>query len=559
MNVPRPSRVVAIARRDLVRELGGTRGLLFWAVTLLLLIPSATVRIDLPDPKTAPPRAVWVSGEVPEAVLALPHVHKRDRHGFLAFKSEADGTLVVRTQELDRVVRSALDGDTPELAISLPLPEPAIPGRTILFALISASVLTGAVSESIGGERSQRTLQALLSASVTRDEVVLGKWLAWAGYGALAGLGAALLALALGRVELGWWLLPMPTVAGGTVALAMYLSRHATDVVGGAAVSLRYLPAVLAGTGLLAWFISDDYLLLAAALPIGGALIAAGDTWGDPLTAVIATLSTLGFSAAAIAVTARSLERPAPPPYTLVELAKEAGFVAFFAAISWWTPLAAPLLWGAAGNPIITDNLPRWPGVLAGAAGLLVITGIRAGRVLDPLRELSVARAPAVAWVAAIATGAALALIPEVSALVPMPEAQLLADARLRISAGLQPTWAGPLTLLTTILGQELLFRGWLQRLVGPVIATLAFVLVTGPLDPLYTLLVGGSLAALTAFAGGSILPALGARLVWALAALVLPPVAAGPALALGLVMLAVLAGVVRTGHRTTPGGPLER
>ncbi|MER2507888.1 MAG: hypothetical protein ABTQ27_03915, partial [Amaricoccus sp.] len=92
---------------------------------------------------------------------------------------------------------------------------------------------------------------AEIAAAVTREEIVLGKWLAWAGYGVFAAMSAATVSIALGRVEPGWWLFPLPTVAMGSVALALYLVRHTTDVVSGAATSLRVLPALLTITGLL--------------------------------------------------------------------------------------------------------------------------------------------------------------------------------------------------------------------------------------------------------------------------------------------------------------------
>ena len=47
-------------------------------------------------------------------------------------------------------------------------------------------------------------------------------------------------------------------------------------------------------------------------------------------------------------------------------------------------PIVGPILWGLAGNPLLTDGLPRAPGVRAGALALLLITLVRAARVLDP-------------------------------------------------------------------------------------------------------------------------------------------------------------------------------
>ncbi|MBW1877734.1 MAG: ABC transporter permease subunit [Deltaproteobacteria bacterium] len=547
MNVPRPTRIGAIARRDLVQELRGRRGWVFGAVTAVLLIPAATLRIDIPRAEDWPIRPVSVTGEVPQGVADLSNVYPTAGPAQIAFRRDADGSLVARTQTVPKEIRAVLDGDTPQVKVTLLDHEMPSPGRSLLFALISASVLTGAVSESIGGERSRRTLQALLSAAITRGEVILGKWLAWAGYGGGVALLAALLAILLGRVEAGWWLLPLPTVAAGTVALAIYLSRHAKDVVGGATVSLRYLPAVLAGTGMVAWYFGDTHPLFGASLPIGGALLAAGNTWPGPATALVATASTLSFSAVALALAARSLEQPPETPASWTKHAWEAFLVAAVAGLSWWAPLIAPMLWGVAGNPVITETLPRGPGVVAGATALLLMSVVRAGRAETPWQDLGLTRPPPKTWLLAAVVGVAIAFTAAVSGMVPLPNTALLSAARIRLAAGLQPLWVGVPGFLLCITAQELLYRGWLLRMVGPALATLVFVLVHGPLDPIRALLVGGSLAAITVAAKGSVLPALLARLVWAAAGTMTFSYAPGTSLVVGVILLGALWVYART------------
>lgn len=539
----RPARILAIARRDLFQELKGRRGALFGAVTALLLMPVAAIRVDLPAPGERPARETWVAGDVPEEVVALPRVRPTDGPAQMVFQRQADGRLVVRTQHMPPTIRAALDGPSPQVSLEEVDSPLYLPGRTLLFALISASVLTGAVSESIGGERSRRTLQSLLSAAVSRGEIVTGKWLAWTGYGALAALLTAGVALLLGRVEPGWWLLPLPTVAAGTVALAMYLSRHARDVVGGATVSLRYLPAVLSGTGVVAWYLGGEVSFLAgAALPIGGALLAAGDAWPGAAPAVVGALSTGLFTATLLWATGRDLERAPRPPPTWLTRAREAGLVALVAGVAWWCPLAAPLLWGAAGNPLLTETLPRAPGVWAGATALLLMSVVRSGKVDEPRRELGLVRPRAGWWKPAVVAAVGLVVASAASGLVPLPEESLVAAAGLRISAGLNPLWAGIPAFLLAVVAQELLYRGWLQRLVGPLWGTAVFVLVHGPLDPMWALFLGGSLAAVTRSAGGSVLPAIGVRVLWAVTGPA--PSGIGPAmgLAVGAVLIAILA-----------------
>ena len=56
------------------------------------------------------------------------------------------------------------------------------PRRGLLLALLAVSGLLAPIASSIGTERSQRTLGTLLAAAVTPLEIVLGKWLAWAGF-----------------------------------------------------------------------------------------------------------------------------------------------------------------------------------------------------------------------------------------------------------------------------------------------------------------------------------------------------------------------------------------
>ena len=157
-----------------------------------------------------------------------------------------------------------------------------MPNRSILFALVAASVLTGAIAKSSLGERTNRTLQALLTAAITRMELVTGKWLAWAAYGATAASFATLLSLCVGTTVPGWWVLPLPLVPATTVALGLFMVRHATDRVSGATISLRMLPAVLSILAITAYFIGDYAPLLGAAVPLGGALITIGQVWPGP-------------------------------------------------------------------------------------------------------------------------------------------------------------------------------------------------------------------------------------------------------------------------------------
>jgi len=313
-------------------------------------------------------------------------------------------------------------------------------------------------------------------------------------------------------------------------------------------VSLRYLPAVLAGTGLAAWYFGDTNPYNGALVPIGGALLAAGDAWPGAAPALLATASTGAFTAVMLTLTARDLDQPPEPPDNVWQRAREAMIVAAVAALAWWAPLVGPVLWGLAGNPLVTEGLARAPGVRAASLALWLMTLVRAARVLDPRTDLGLTPARPAAWGMALVAGVALATTPVLSTLVALPDGVFLAAARPRLDVALHPEWVGPLGLLLAIGAQEVLFRGWLQRLVGPFFGTLAFVVVTGPLAPGQAFVVGATLAAVTHLAGGSVLPAIAARLVWAIAAGAMAPVSPAVALIVGLGVSAAAAVAARYG-----------
>ncbi len=506
----RPARVIAIARRDLALELSGRRGWILPLILVGLLAPTTVARVPLP--RAPQPVSLRVRGEVPQAVQALEFVQDDDRPQ-LDFRRD-DGVLIVRANGIRDDVRAALDGEAPALQVKRAIRPIRLPGRTLLFALISASTLTGAVSSSMAGERAAGTLVGLLAAAVTRLEVVAGKWLAWGGLGALASVLAACSAMAMGRVTPGWWLLPLPVVAPATVALGFWLVRRATDVVTGTTVSLRVLPAVLSITGLGAWFLGRVDPLLGASVPLGGALVAAGGTWDGLLAPLVALCSSMALSLACLWMTARDLEdapREAPPGRTL----RAASVTTALAAGVWWLPILSPILWGAAGNPTLTDDLPRAAGVVAGGLGLALLALSGAASTPSILQALGLKRSPDVRWIAGgVFAGVVLALVP-VSGWAALPVSPSWAAVVERLGAasgGLALSGAGSTAAL---LGQELFFRGWVQHRWGPLAAVLAYVVVITPLDPLAGLLVGGVSTGLVHGGRCGVWPALAAHATW--------------------------------------------
>jgi hypothetical protein len=507
--VIRPARIAAVARLDLRTELKGRQGVLLPAILAGLLLPVAAVP-DLTN--TIAPRDhradVTVRGAVPDSVLALPGVTQRP-DGKLLFERR-EGVLMVEGA-IRPDIRAALDGPSPPVTrVGVPRIV-TLPRRTMFLGLLSSSILTGAVSASIGGERSRRTLVVLLSAAVGRAEIVLGKFAAWGGLGAAAALLAALTAVIAGHARFGWWLLPLPCVPLATVAIGLWLVRSATDVVGGTTTSLRVLPVVLALGGLAAWVLGSVHPWLGAAVPLGGAVVASGQMWSGPVPALIATASTLTLTAVCLTGTVRDLEETPdrdPIEQTMLLAANLGGM----ASLLWWIPVAVPVLWGLAGNQRLSNDLPAENGVLAGALGFLALVSIRVARAPRIRDSLGLGTPTGTSLAAGVSLGVLLALLDH----VPLPaltDGPVLDAFARRLAAAFHPPWAGGIGALA-VLADELLFRGVVLRAIGPVGSTLVSTIVRAPFDPLRGLLTSGSLAAV-ASRTGSLWPALAAHVVW--------------------------------------------
>lgn len=508
----RLSVVLAIAYRDLSSQFRGRRGWLLPLIAAVLLAPLAAT--PLPSFTPPPPGgALAVRGEVPEDVAALPSTAVVDELG-IDFR-QVDGRLEVHAPGVPSDIRRVLDeGDSGRPVEHVSRPDWPLPGRSLLLALLASSILTGAVSESLPGERSRKTLEALLTAAVSRLEIVVGKWLAWAGFGALCASLAGLVAVLAGTMEPGWWLAVLPTVPMGTVALGLFLVRRARDVVGGATVSLRVLPAVLSILGIVAWFVGLTSPILGALVPLGGGLVAAGGTWSGVLPPLISIVLTLAGVVALLGVTARDLER-VQRPMGVVRLATELlGLVG--AAGAWWLGLGAAAAWSAAGNPTVSAELVAWPALGAASLGLFAMTAIRSARDSAPLALMGVGgRGTRVGWLLVPVAVAVLAsawwLPTELGPwLLDRPTLAFLAG---RSELGAWPVQTSLVLGVASLVIQEVAFRGWLQRTLGPIASTLAFVLVVTPFDPVAGLILGAALAGLTRLSNGSVWPAIVARI----------------------------------------------
>jgi hypothetical protein len=303
----------------------------------------------------------------------------------------------------------------------------------------------------------------------------------------------------------------LPLVPACTVALGLYLVRRAADLVGGATVSMRVLPAALGISGIAAWILGRTDPLLGAALPLGGALVAAGGTWAGPAPALIAAATTGLTTAWLLDRTARDLEQEGAPRERFGVWAFVQG--SLFGAFAWNAPVLGPLLWAAAGNPVLTAELPAAAGPLAGALALIAwVATAWARRATDPPPSAAT-WAGGLAAFAVVAVGAWLALG---ASDVWSPAGAWAVDARARGAFGLNPD---PLPLaMVVILGQELYLRGWLHSRAGALAATVATPLVLTPADPLGGLILGVSAALGVRLSGGALAPVVLARLLvaWA-------------------------------------------
>ena len=505
MRVPRLQRILAVSHRDLKSELSHRqRGWILIAITGLLLIPVASAPTTLWMTSST---EVSVTGEVPAAVSDVQGITVvPDQADIGLFRDPEGAGLLVVGRPPPEALRAALDNNENKLEWVDVSPTRKAPHRSLLFALIAASVLTGAVSESISGERSRRTLQCLLSASITRLELILGKWLAWTGYGVLSVSAAALLSLLCGTTPWGWWLLPLPAVPAATVGLGIFMVRHATDPVTGATISLRIVPAVLAILGISAWFLGNIHPILGASVPIGGALIAAGQVWSGFAAPLIATTATLATTAGLLWVTSTQLEQR-PDPYSPERTVREFFTEGLLTSGLWWIPLLGPVLWALAGNRQLADGLSLLGPVVAVSLSTGLAAAIWAAQENRPADTLGL-RPKAIPWVGVL-IGTWLLFNIGQNGLFPVPFASDETAWVHRLQLAIYPMQFNPLLGWSAIILQEIYFRGRLHQKLGAWPAILIFTLVTSPHDPVAGLCIGAALGSLTVVSNGSVIPAI--------------------------------------------------
>lgn len=539
----RARRILAIAERDLRIEFSGRQGGLLPLVVGLMLLPLAIA------PHLAPrQQKIYVYGEVPPEVAKLPNLVRDEgprRITLYPPSPPAEPGWRVEGSTLPTALTDALDRMDPVIkVVTIEAQKLELPNRSLLLSLVSASTLTGALAQSIPGERASRTLETLRTASVSAAEIVVGKWLAWTVFaGGMATL-AGVIAVLLGRQEAGPWLLALPWVAAGTAAGGLWLVRSANDVVGGATVALRTQPAALAAVALSAWALGRVHPLLGASVPLGGALMAAGTLWEGWAPVAVSILSTALACAALLAVTARDLGESEQN-----HLHRDWGAALAMTAVAasaWWVAVLSPMVWAMGGAAERTALIPRVSGPFGGMLAMTCMVVALAARHPTPVQSIGLVKAPRYAWGAAVAVGLTLPLLASASDLWPRPASSMWIDARERLMSASTPQMASPLILLGVVAAQELLFRGWIRRAGGGVLAAVASWLVLAPLDPVRGALESALMGALVVASGGAILPAILARSVAAAAANVLPGAPAWLGIALAVVGAV---GLVRVGR----------
>ncbi len=480
----RPARVWAVAYRDLRQRASGKRWYRLPALALALLVPAAAMPLSGGDDTTAgqataevaPREKIAVDGTVPPSLADVFEVTTGTRF----FLSEGP-PVRVRAPYVPPELRAALDTLPGEVKLEVRRFRPPItlPDRSLLIALLAVSLLTGPLAEALPGERARRTLEVLMSAGISRGELIGGKWLAWTLAASVGALLAAAAACITGVQSVGWWLAGLPLFAGAGVALGLWLVRGVDDVVGGAAAPMRVIPAVSVGMAIVAWSLVPINPLLAAAVPVGGALLLAGNVLQGPVAACVVTAGTGVSVAALLTATGRDLDRL---DADAASLGRGAVALSLVAAIAWWLSVAGPGVWVVAGNP----NVAPFTNASLAAGGLLLVLCSLTASAREGV--LPVART-AGSLIPALLVGVALAFAGRLE--TGLPAAEWMLPFQERLGAAITGSAAAWPSRGLILLGHTMFFRGTLQRRAGVIPAALVWTVIVCPFDPVLGIVSG--------------------------------------------------------------------
>lgn len=498
----RPRRIWAVTLRDL-RQRTGKKWYRLPATALALLLPAGVLGFSIPKPVT--PMAVSesgtqlpvVGGEVPQA---LADRLQKGPGSDVSLRGQSP--VIVTGLSIPREVREVLATlpEADKLKRKRFRPPIRLPGRSLLLALLAISLLTGPLAETLPGERSRNTLEVLLSAGISRAELVGGKWLAWTMAASSTALLAAFTTVAVGKQTPGLWILGLPVFIGTGVALGLWLVRRVADIVGGAAAPMRVLPIVSMGLAGVAYALSSLHPLLGPAVPIGGILLVAGDVFVDPVSVFVACVVSALWVIGALAITARDLDRSGDsrvPRFPNTALPIAAGTMA------WWLPVVSPGIWTLAGNPGAAGSLAG--AATGGGLALLLVAIVSHARTTvpqiaqqQPASSLAGGNGediPSFVSPSLIGLGLGI-LVGSLAMVLPSGSNPLLHPVfAARLSAPFEAaTLGGFLPVVVGALGQGALFFGVIAARGGAILAATAWLLIIASAAPVH-----GALSAVAA------------------------------------------------------------
>jgi hypothetical protein len=531
----RIGRVLAIARYEQRSHMAGRQALRLVGVAMSLLLPVAV--LSGPPLKSlllgttgaaeeVPKENGWGAGPPPPAMVKVKGVLPAELETRMVLAEDSPFTIerlqpvTLRAPYVTGEVRAALDtidGDE-KLEVRTYFFTYQLPGRSLLIAVLAVSLLTGPLADALPGERARRTLEVLLTTGITRGELIGGKWLAWTLSSTATALIASGVAIWRGIQEPGWWLLGLPLFIGSAVAFGLWLVRLVDDVVGGSAAPMRVLPVAAGATALLAHGVSNLNPVAGAAVPLGGALLVAGNVFQSGAQIVAATAGTALFIGAVLTRTGRDLDRvdttSSPTRWGAVGLSG-------VAILLWWLSVAGPRVWGSGITTDLVTPMPR--SMMGGALALLACAFVAIAREMRAGR-VTVARvsSPAVSVAVTLAVSAALAASGSLPALDLSSGRETIDAMAARLREGAVPfalfdSGEAMLAAMLSVLGQVVLFRGIVATRAGWIVASMLWCFAVCPLGPWAALAASLALGALAADHG--VLAALAAQAIWTLAA----------------------------------------
>lgn len=503
IHLPRPSRLWAVARYEARSHMSGRHSLRLLGVAAALLLPAGLVptpKLRLPQAPAVetpaasadntifgppPPSKVAVRGTIPAALASRLEAGEDS-----PFEIRGQNPVVVVTPYVTDELRAAMDTLDGPVAVEYRTVNFRLraPGRSLLIAILAISLLTGPLADALPGERARRTLEVLLTAGITRSELIGGKWLAWTLSATATAAVSAGLACWRGVQAPGWWLAGLPLFVGSAVAFGLWLVRLVDDVVGGSAAPMRVLPVAAGTMAAVAYMVGRISPLAGAAVPLGGPLMVAADLFPGPGPALTALVGSAAFVAAALTVTGRDLDRvdtsSSPTRWGALGLSA-------VATLLWWLTVAGAGVWSAGPDGVASSLVqPIARTMTVGGIALLACAAIAVARESARRGPSAASRLPSPATlltivVVSVLLGASGGL-PSLDAALPRPALATMLDRLREAAVPSAPDGAAAalLAAAVSVLGQTFLFRGVVARRLGWIPASLLWCMAVSPWSP---------------------------------------------------------------------------